>query len=311
MKKYLLSSAMLAATLSLTSCLGSSSGDEQTWTYNYGGDVCFNRVIDLQNGSEFIASSPSYNLKYTPADAQVEITLSNILLSQGASPLSFKFPTMKYTQDALDGFIVTTGRSIVPENAAGNSPYVFDSFTLRTYFGRPNYLGSVYYIRYQLDINNEPRYEVTTYSKRNAYIGPVTATDLEDNSVYTTANNIDAQADTYYLVILDQEKRTATLQVYNGKYSDSMTPLVFMVKDLPYTYTDYGYTIVAGTDNVLPVYTATSGEKPAEGLEMTDLSIVGNLQNGATIRFKCNLGDNDKYNVTANLRYLLYNTNKE
>ena len=309
MKKYLLSSAMLAATLSLTSCLGSTS-DEQVLTYNYGSsESCFNRVIDLQDGSEFIASSPSYNLKYTPAEAQVEITLSNIILSPAASPLSFKFPAMKYTQDQLDGFIVTTGHSIVPENA-GNSTYVFDTFNLRAYFGRPSHLGSVYYIRYQLDINNEPRYEVTTYAKRNAYVGPVIATDLTDNSVYNTANNLDAQADTYYIVNLDQEKRTATLQVYNGKYSDSMTPLVFMVKDLPYTYTEYGYTIVAGTDNALPVYTATSGEKPAEGLEMTDLSIVGNLQNGATIRFKCNLGDNDKYNVTANLRYLLYNTNK-
>ena len=56
---------MLAATLSLTSCLGSTS-DEQVLTYNYGSsESCFNRVIDLQDGSEFIASSPSYNLKYT------------------------------------------------------------------------------------------------------------------------------------------------------------------------------------------------------------------------------------------------------
>ena len=307
MKKFLLSSAMLTATLCLTSCLGSTS-DEQVLTYNYGGESCFNRVIDLQTGGEFIASAPSYNLKYTPADAQVEITLSNIILSPAASPLSFKFPTMKYTQDPQDGFIVTTGRSIVPENA-GNSPYVFDSFTLRTYFGRS--LGSVYYIRYQLDINNEPRYEVTTYPTRNVYLGPVNAVDLTDNSVYNTANNLSAQADTYYLVILDQEKRTATLQVYNGKYSDKMSPLIFMVKNLPYTYTDYGYSIMAGTDEALPVYTATSGTEPAEGLELTDLSIIGNLQNGATIRFKCDLGDDGKYNVTASLRYLLYNTTSQ
>lgn len=307
MKKYLLSAAMLVSTLALTSCLGSSS-DDQRLTYNYGGGECFNRVIDLQTGSEFIASAPTYNLEYTPNNGEVEIALSNVVLSQGASALSFKFPTMKYTQDQNDGFIVTTGRSITPVNA-GASAYVFDNFNLRAYFGRK--LGPVYYIRYQLDINNEPRYSVTTYATRNAYIGPVAAINLENpDKTYTNADNLAAQADTYYIVLLNQEKRTATIQVYNGKYSESMNPLTFMVKDVPFTFTSDGYSIVAGTDKPLGIFTGTSGDKPAEGLEMTDLSVIGNLERGATIRFKCNLGDNDKYNVTASLRYLLYNTKK-
>lgn len=307
MKKYLLSAAMLVSTLALTSCLGGST-DDQRLTYNYGGSECFNRVIDLQTGGEFIASAPTYNLQYNTTAGNVDIALSNIILSQGASPLSFKFPTMTYSQDPNDGFIVTTGRSITPENM-GASSYVFDQFNLRAYFGRA--LGSVYYIRYQLDINNEPRYEVTTYATRNAYIGPVSATNLENpDEIYSNADNLQAQADTYYVVLLNQEKRTATIQVYNGKYTDTMTPLTFMVKDVPFTFTPDGYSVVAGTDQPLPVYTATSGENPAEGLGMTNVSIIGNLERGATIRFKCDLGDDGKYDVTASLRYLLYNTNK-
>lgn len=291
----------------MTSCLGSSS-DDQRLTYNYGGNDCFNRVIDLQTGSAFIASAPSYNLQYNTTAGTVDITLSNVILSQGASALSFKFPTMKYSQDPTDGFIVTSGRSITPENT-GASAYVFDQFNLRAYFGRA--LGSVYYIRYQLDINNEPRYEVTTYPNRNAYLGPITATNLVDQKSYSTAGDLSAQADTYYIVLLDQQKQTATLQVYNGKYSESMNPLTFMVKDIPFTFTSTGYTLSAGSDTPLGVYTATSGDKPAEGYEMTDLSIVADLERGATIRFKCDFGDNDKYDVTASLRYLLYNTNKD
>lgn len=308
MKKSLLSTALLVSTLAMTSCLGSSS-DDQRWTYNYGGSDCFNRVIDLQTGSSFIAAAPSYNLQYNLSKGTVDITLSNAIFSQGASALSFKFPTMTYKQDASDGFIVTTGRSITPENT-GASAYVFDRFDLR-FTPRSQALGSVYYIRYQLDINNEPRYEVTTYANRNAYLGPITATSLIDHKVYSTAGNTTAQADTYYVVLLDQQKQTATFQVYNGKYSENMNPLTFMVKDIPFTFTSTGYSISAGSDTPLGVYTATSGEKPAEGLEMTDLSIVADLERGATIRFKCNLGDNDKYDVTASLRYLLYQTSNQ
>lgn len=305
MKKYLLTSLSLLSAIAMTSCL-SSSTEDYTTTYNYGGSDCFNRIVDLNDGSDFIASAPSYTLQYK--GSQVDITLSNLILSQGASALSFKLPTMKYSQDPADGFIVTNEYAVSP--AVGTSAYLFNPFNLR-FLPRNSRLGSIFYIRYTLEINSQPRYEVTTYANNYVYLGPITATNMNDQSVYNTKDNVQAQAETNYAVMINQEKRTAKFVITNGKFADNMSPLNFLVQDLPLTFTNSGYYISAGIDTPLAVYTATSGDKPAEGMSMSNLSIVGNLKEGANISFTCDLGDSGKYSVNAPLRYLIYNTGND
>lgn len=295
---------MSAATC--TSCLSSSS-DDQKQTYTYGASDCFNLVRNLDTGDQFIASAPNYKFQYNISSGNVDITLSNVVLAQGMGALSFKLPSLKYTQDTSDGFIVSSGRSLTPENMGASTAFVFDSFTLRAYPGR-----SVFNIKYTL--NNSGRlYSVTTYDTDNTYFGPTSATNLDPNATkpnYTNAGNdqsaMAAQAQAYYRVLLNAEKRTATLALYNAKFSDSMNPMSFMVKDIPFTFTYEGFNIVSDADAELKVYTPTSGDKPAEGLNVTDLSVVANLDRGATIRFNCDLGDTGKYSVTASLRYLIY-----
>lgn len=312
MKKYLYpAAAMLVSAFALTSCLGSSS-DDQKMTYNYGGSDCFNRVINLSTGSEYIASAPSYSFQYNTSVGEVDVTLTNVILSNGMSPGSYKLPTMKYSQDPNDGFIISSGRSITPEGASANlSSVVFDSFSLRAYPGRN--LGSVFNIQYVIERDGET-YQVTTYANRNVYLGPTSATNLDPEATkptYSNANDLPAQAEMYYVVLLNMEKKTATLQVYNGKFADSMNPLTFMVKDVPLTLNPSGYNVISAQDAELPVYTATSGNDPAAGHSLTNLSIVATLERGATIRFTCDLGDSGKYEVVGSLRYLLYNTNTD
>ncbi len=64
MKKYLLSFGVLAAaTLSLTSCLGSGSND-QKYTFNYGPSNCFNRVVDMETEETYIGLNPAYSFEF-------------------------------------------------------------------------------------------------------------------------------------------------------------------------------------------------------------------------------------------------------
>ena len=63
MKKYLLSlGVLISAALSLTSCLGSGSG-EQKYTFSYGPSDCFNRVVDNETGTTYIGPVSYTNIR--------------------------------------------------------------------------------------------------------------------------------------------------------------------------------------------------------------------------------------------------------
>ena len=170
MKKYLLSlGVIIAATLSLTSCLGSSSAG-QKYTFNYGPNDCFNRVVDTQTGETYIGLNPTYKFEFDMTEEKVAIEMSNLKLTSGYQGLSFRFPELPYKIDTNDSFFVTMASNLMP--IGQTSAYLFDDFTLRAYPFRS-------YPVYVIDFTLDNRYRVTTYPILPTYLGSVIATNLD------------------------------------------------------------------------------------------------------------------------------------
>lgn len=304
MKKYLLSlGVIIAATLSLTSCLGSSTSG-QKYTFNYGPSDCFNRVVDTETGETYIGLNPTYKFEFNMTDGKLALEMSNLKLTSGYQGLSFRFPELPFQIDSNDGFFTASGSSITPLGMT--SAYVFDAFSLRAY---PFRTPAVYVI----DFTVENRYKVTTYPVYPTYLGSVMATNLDPKDGEEVSFSLDNDADSYYQLVINPEKMTAILGVMYAKYSKTMSRYSFAVRDLPVVLNEYGFSIATGADTKLDLYDPTSVTSPTAtplaGVSISNLRVNATLRTGASITFDCDLGDKGKYSVNAVLRYLLYNNN--
>lgn len=298
MKKYLLSFGVLAAAaLSMTSCLSNSSSD-QKYTFGYGNTDCFNRVFDMETQEYTITDKPSYSFVYNLTKGQLDVDMSNIKLGDsGYGGMSFKLTDLTF-KEASDAFWVTTASDVIPYGTAQS--YIFDSFNLRALPGRV-YGGRgipVYYMNYVVN----GRYRVTVYPTQFVYFGSINATDLDNQKIFTLAND----GETYYAVQIDPEKMKAKLIVSGAKYKEGMSRYNFLTQDFPVELTNTGYIIRTELDKEYPVYNEKSSTKPVEDQSIKNITIVGTLETGANINFTCDLGDDGKFGVNASMRYLFY-----
>lgn len=302
MKKYLLSLGLIiAATLSLTSCLGSNSTD-QKYTYNYGPNDCFNRVYDNQTGEIYIGLNPTYKFVFNMSSQQLGVEMSNLKLTSGFSGLSFRFPDMPFQVDTNDGFFVASAATVTP--VGQTSSYLFENFAFRSYPFRSIPV-------YVMNFTVEDRYQVTTFPAAPAYLGSIYATNLTPDAKDPSFSIIN-DVDTYYQVLINPEKMTATLGVFGAKYADNMSRIDFAARELPITLTADGYMIASPTDEKLNLYNPNSVNSatatPLPDYSISNVRVTGVLRTGATITFNCDLGTFGQYQVRAVLRYLLYST---
>lgn len=306
MKKYFLSLVILAVSaVSFTSCLDSDNSD-QNFTYTYGGNECFNRVVERGTTNEIWTKQPSYTFKYNVSKSKIDVQMSGITLGDDYKNLSFALPTLSFTQNNKDGFIETSGRDILPVTP---SPYAFDVFKLRSYPARAIYINGkyvglpVYDLSYTIqNTSDNSIYDVTVYPVVNAYLGATNSYDLENSSqVFVNKENLYQSP---FVVEIDYEKKTAKMYVYNAKFKKDKNPTTFSVKDLPVTFTSDGYSISTPSDTQLPII--NSQGNTIEGRTISGISITARLNYGATIMFECDLGEDGKFRMVAPLRYLLY-----
>lgn len=300
MKKYLMSFGVLAAVaLSMTSCLSNSTSD-QKYTFGYGNTDCFNRVYDIETQQYSNTLNPTYSFVYNMSKGTLDVDMSNIKLGDsGYGGMSFKLTDLTFKQ-ASDAFWETTARDVIPYGASQS--FVFNSFKLRSLPTRSvgNYGIPVYNMTYEVN----GRYRVTVYPTQSVYFGSISATNLSDQTYFTLENDVES----YYAVQIDPEKMLAQLLVQGAKYKEGMARYNFRVKNLPVELTNSGYVIRTEIDKKYEIYNDKS-TKPVEDQSISNVTINGILETGANINFTCDLGDDGKFGVNANLRYLFYEKN--
>lgn len=302
MKKYLLSlGVIIAATLSLTSCLGSSNS-EQKYTFAYGPNDCFNRVVDNETGESYIGMNPTYNIVFNMTSSQADIDISNLKLDSSYPAISLRLPTLPLKQDPNDGFYTVSGNDIVPQGLT--SAYVFSTFNFRSF---PFRSIPAYVINYTVN----DRYDVTVYPTLPTYVGSVSATNLKPEDGKDPVFNLSPDYEGYYQLLINPEKMTAMLNVANAKFASGMSRYNFATRDLPVVLTANGFRIETELGKDYNIYSPQSVSSPTAtpipGCTISDIRVYATLRTGATISFTCDLGDMGKYSVQANLRYLIYN----
>lgn len=303
MKKYLLSlGVLISAALSLTSCLGSGSG-EQKYTFSYGPSDCFNRVVDNEAGTTYIGLNPAYNIVFNMTSAQADIDISNLKFSSSNSGITLRLPSLPLKQDPQDAFYTASGMYLTP--VGQTSSFVFDSFNLRAY---PFRSIPAYIINYTVN----SRYDVTVYPTLPTYVGAVSATNLQPEEGKNPVFNLNPDGEAYYQLLINPENMTAMFHVANAKFADGMSRYSFATKGLKVELTSEGYRVATEAGKEYNIYSPQSVSSdtatPIPGCTISDLRINAVLSTGASISFTCDLGDMGKYSVNAILRYLIYNT---
>ena len=303
MKKYLLSlGVLISAALSLTSCLGSGSG-EQKYTFSYGPSDCFNRVVDNETGTTYIGLNPIYNIVFNMTSATADIDISNLRFSAANSGVTLRLPSLPLKQDIKDAFYTASGMDLSP--VGQTSSFVFDVFNFRAY---PFRMPPVYIINYTVN----DRYDVTVYPTLPTYIGSVSATNLAPEEGKNPVFNLTPDNEAYYQLLINPENMTAMFHVANAKFADGMSRYSFATKGLPVELTADGYSVVTEAGKEYNIYSpqtvSSDTATPIPGCSISDIRVNAILSTGASISFTCDLGDMGKYSVNAVLRYLPYNT---
>lgn len=297
MKKYLLTlSAFILTALTFTSCLNSSH-TEEIYTSRLGSDECFNYVKDLETGESIITHGASYIFIYNFTEALIDVQISGLQIASNFSGLSFKLPSFKMGADNKKGFYVCSGENITPVNTSEN--YVFNKFSFRSLPARSYNGVSQPVFCLTFTINN--RYQVTVLQKDNMYFGTTNGAAIDGSA-------LESNYDAAYAVTLDPNNKKAVLRIYNAKFGPNMMPQTFGVKDLPVEFNSAGY-VIREMDKSFPLFDTSN--KTIEGWSISDLSINASLNTGATIAFKCDLGENGSFHVNAPLEYLIYPENEK
>lgn len=283
----------------LTSCIKESENRQDVYL-NYGGELCFNRITDLETGDVAYSLNPSYQMLFELLHGNVTVDMTNIQVANGFSGLAFKLPAMKFELDPNTSFYVAKGTDIVPENAAGS--YVFTSFRLDAMPGRTvqSTLAPVYLLEYT--INN--RYLVNVFPTTPILVGELNATNTAEGSTPFTSRS------PYLTMRVFPEKMQANVMIGSAQFDKDMIVNDIVIKNVPLTCTQAGYSLALPADTPVQLYYTNDSEISKCTAE--NLKIDFNLSTGATTltgRFNLydRLGDDhdpeQSFDVTMNLSY--------
>lgn len=290
----------MAATAALTSCFPDEPSG-QIVTYQYGGESCFNRVTDTQTGEVFIGLNPSYSMTFDTSKKSVDVNMQSIQLSNTLNGLTFKLPTMSYEFNTQTAFIESSiSAPVAPLNTG--ELYKFNSLRLDAAPGRIilDRLFPVYNLEYTVN----DRYHVRVFPIHPVYVGTTSAV-RDGGPAYMPA---DGEWPVFGLSI-NPVKNTATIEVVEARFEQSMPPFNFTVKDIPVKFTEREIRSTAAVTDSFPVM-STGGTTQLYKCTVTDVTISSDIVSGNTvIGFYIDLTslggtlNYGRYAVTANLGY--------
>ena len=245
MKKNILTAVLMASALTFTSCLNSDGDNQQKTTINYGNNMCFNVVTDLNDPeSTFISTAPNYITEINFTDAAGVISMSNIKLTPEGSNLTFKLPALPLTVNNTEYSYNLNGTLITPEGQADQ--LVFNKVGFSIIERNIQISGQWLYAPvYKMGFTVNGDYEITAFPTAYYFPGDkITSTLLtpgEDDEPYTDENAVVS-------IILstdktDSQNLTATLTLYDVKLNSTMSAVTFRAENLPVSYDRAGFTI--------------------------------------------------------------------
>ncbi len=287
------------ACLTTSSCIDEKENRQDVYL-NYGGELCFNRITDLETGEVAYSLNPSYQMLFELLQGNVTVDMTNIQVANGFSGLAFKLPSMKFEWDDNTSFYVAKGTDIVPENAAGS--YVFTSFRLDAMPGRTvqSTLAPVYLLDYTIN----GRYRINVFPTAPILVGELTATNADGGSEPFTSRS------PYLTMRIFPEKMQANIMIGSAQFANGMIVNDMVIKNVPLTCTATGYSLALPDDAPAQIY--YTNDAPIEKCSAENLKIDFDLATGATTltgRFNIydRLGDDDApeqaYDVRMNLSY--------
>lgn len=303
MKKLILSAAIALSALAFTSCLSSNGESKNEATINYGGSLCFNRVTNIETGEIFNTPDPQYSFLLDYTNQLVTPSMTNLKLTEDASGLSFKLPSLKVNLNSQDYSYTVNGTDLIPEGSS--QQYVFTTFSFKAIDRaiRTNSGTYIYSPVYDISYTVNGRYSVTVYPTRYDLLGTTTS-NADGKDSYTSTKPI-------YTVTLDTDKNTANLTLTDAVFASNHTTMKFGVKDLPYEImTDGSIQIKTPADEKTQIID-TAGEVKNAYLSGITIRINVPSSRGSYISFHANIpgmqgsASDDEYDVRANLSYYI------
>ncbi|MBD5218450.1 MAG: hypothetical protein HDS73_08200 [Bacteroidales bacterium] len=241
MKKSILF-ASLCAGLILTAC----STEDPVYTSTQGFNVA-NLILPINENEDPFVQTGTITFEVESYSQMLKVATSELIINN--KNYSFNTQQMSYGITEYGGFSFA-------------APYVYDGDnriqSLRgvvTYnINNPKSLGidsNISGVNGVADFGvaclvqyNIPDVAVVKTIQREAYYAGTVDTSVSGQDPFTSKSAI-------FRVILDLEKRNATVVVYNAKFNSQMPQLTFVLKDLDLIYTDNGYEIKG--EEIVPI----------------------------------------------------------
>lgn len=267
--------------VSLTSCLGDASS---TITQDYT-PYTFNYITDQETNISSVCTDATFTIKTEQTTGLIDIDIKNLRLPSGAFiSLSLKNLSYTITEQGAQHISVPTCVSV----AEGGSHQI-TNFNLDLYL---RYINSQAYYLLDCSYIVDSRYSVRVVFTPACYWGPTRVTD-QDGNVYDNTNQT-----SFYGISYSPDKTRATIGCLNAKFADKMPAMNMNFENVPYTLTQYGFTLEASE------ITPTIGGVPFPSYKITDLKVSGAYGGPVNISFTCTI-DSPKvkgtYKVEASL----------
>lgn len=219
----------LVAAAALSSC---SSGDpQQTVQYGYDNNITY--VTDMTTNTAVSTEGAYYIMKFDLIAGKADINITNLRLTVGGSPISLSIEQATYGQDKDTGAIVVNVPNAV--SVSGGTSHNISNFKLSQSMAYISAIGqtAIYYgVSFELD----NQYKVVAVPRSAFLPGSTIITRNSDGSVVNSSNR------PYYSYVLDRDKSTATVTVYNLDDKEKIYPQLAF-ENLPYKLTGNGIEI--------------------------------------------------------------------
>lgn len=269
----------MAATFALTSC--DSDDNEQTIQYGYDYNISY--VTDL-NANTVLGTEiegANYIIEYDLINGKAEVTITNLRLTAGGSPISLRIEDATYNY--VNGATVI---SVPNATSLLGGTHTISNFKLSQAMIGIEKMGKVV-VYYSISYTVDNRYQVVAVQE-HAYLPGTTTVTMN-----STGNQILTSKDPYYEYDLDRDTGTADITAY-WLSNDKTTYWELEFEDIPYTMTPYGIKIDAeGT------FTAEQTSTGSAPFVAKAISMDSRFDGSTVLRIMT-----DDYLYTASLSYV-------
>ncbi len=242
MKKNLIKMmAVIAASASLSSCLGDNDNDVK---YTMAYTNFFNVVKELSTGSTYYYTGIGYAINYNATKATAELTVEGLVVPSG-SYTSLTFSELPWT-------VSTNGwRNIQVTNVVPTATTLVPTFNSLTFNVYDRYvLTSSYYPAYNIQYRINDLYQVYSFPAGVINVGTTTAID-QDGTAYTTSGDqtatvaINFYATSTSINLNNADERNGSIALYNAQFSSTMQEVNLVIPDVKWNATGSNITFSA------------------------------------------------------------------